>query len=136
MHFAGRGVPQDFVLAHKWLNLVATLPHQSSETDKKFVNSARYGGRWCHYPSSPSLVLRSIGLQQRDCVGVGSLACAPATHDGTRRATHETAWSLLRSGALLRCERPKEGARVAMGLDALVFALSLTVVSLFLSLVL
>ena len=38
----GRGVPQDYVLAHKWLNLVATLPHLSSETDKKFVNSASY----------------------------------------------------------------------------------------------
>ena len=42
MHFDGRGVPQDFVLAHEWLNLVATLPHLSGETDKKFVNSARY----------------------------------------------------------------------------------------------
>ena len=40
MHFDGRGVPQDFVLAHKWLNLVATRPHLSGETDKKFVNSA------------------------------------------------------------------------------------------------
>jgi hypothetical protein len=29
------------VLAHKRL-LMATLPHPSSETDKKFVNSARY----------------------------------------------------------------------------------------------
>jgi len=31
-------VPQDFALAHKWHNLVVTLPHLCSETD----NSARY----------------------------------------------------------------------------------------------
>jgi hypothetical protein len=42
MRFDGRGVPQDFVAVHKWLNLLATLPHLSSETDKKTVNSARY----------------------------------------------------------------------------------------------
>jgi hypothetical protein len=53
-----------------------------------------------------------------------------------RRATHKATWSLLHSGALLECERSKEGGRIAMALDALVLALSLTVVSLFLSLVL
>ena len=43
MHFDGRGgAPQDFVPAHKWLNLKATLPHPSREADKNFVNSARY----------------------------------------------------------------------------------------------
>jgi hypothetical protein len=36
----------------------------------------------------------------------------------------------------LECERSKERGRIAMALDALVLALSLTVVSLFLSLVL
>jgi hypothetical protein len=71
-----------------------------------------------------------------DCVGTGSIASASATCGGARRATHEGTWSLLRSGALLRYERPKEGARIVMALDAQVFALCLTVVSLFLSLVL
>ena len=42
----------------------------------------------------------------------------------------------MRGGALVGHERPKEGARIAMALDALVLALTLTVVSLFLSLVL
>jgi hypothetical protein len=41
MYADGRDVPQDYVLAHKWLNLVAT-PLLSSETDKKLVNSASY----------------------------------------------------------------------------------------------
>ena len=31
MHFDGRSVPQDLALVHKWLNLVAALPHLSSE---------------------------------------------------------------------------------------------------------
>ena len=54
MHFDGWGVPQDFVLAHKFLNLVATLPHLSSEADKKFGNSARYKRTASHQKSEPS----------------------------------------------------------------------------------
>ena len=129
MHRSGRGLRQSWLLREcageqREHEAHAAIGRENAADDGVTIHHRH---RLCFGPSV---------LQQRDCVGVGSLACAPATYGGARRATQEATWSLLRSGALLKYERPKEGARIAMALDALVFALSLTVVSLFLSLVL
>ena len=62
MYADGRGVPQDLVLAHKWLNLVATLPLLSSETDKKLVNSASYKRAAVTEKMSPAQIAHALKL--------------------------------------------------------------------------
>jgi uncharacterized protein len=39
MHLHGRGVPQDYVLSHKWFNLAASRGHEEAVKGRDTVSS-------------------------------------------------------------------------------------------------